>query len=454
MNRVRRCIHVFSAAAIAAVLSAPPAEAAVTLGQEQAVAMGLGRHPAVRAAGHGIEAARARTSQTHTAWLPRVKVEGSYMAIGPVQDMVIDTGIAPPPPFGGAPIIIEKEIGSLHNAAVGVSAAWRAFEAGATAVRTEAAEALERAAEADAEQQRVQIAYAVRAAYLAARFFQELDTTTGASLALARAELREEEARRAAGLGSDLDLARVRMRAAELEARAGQASQERARAQTTLRLLLGLEPGAELRLSDDLKTLAGAPLGPAPRTDAHPLRRTVAALEQAAERDRSLKWRAYWPTLDVVGAVKYQYPKNYFETDQAGPTYSAGAVLTWIAFDGDLLRRQIAESDAKLAELYAKEQAADEEIRRQLADAEAQIRTSETAASAAERTLEAAQIYERAARAALGAGAGTALELRKATDGVDQARLAWLKACFDGALARAAYLRAGGRARIEEEKGW
>lgn len=435
---------------LAVLLGAPAAEAAPrSLSQEQAVDVALERHPALEAATRAIEVAEARESQTESAWLPRVKAEASYLLMGPVQSLTIDTGLTPP--GSTAPIVISREMGSLHNAGFGASVAWRALDFGNRLVRTEAAAALVRAEQAQGEQQRAEIAYAVRAAYLAARFFQEMEATTGRSLEVAKQTERNATLQRSAGLGSDLEVARAKMRAAELDAQHTRAGQERARAEATLRLLLGLGPDAPVALSDDLRRLGMAPLPPRGPSSDSPTQQRLGALAEAAELESERLFWEWWPTIDVVGSVKYQYPKNYFENDAWGGVYSAGAVWTWNVFDGDLVRRQRAEADARAAQLRAQARAADEDAERKLAEARAQQRTAEAAAASAQRTREAAQTYLRAAEASRAAGAGTDLEIDEARDSVDQAELGELKAYFEAALAHASLLLAQGKAKASEQ---
>ena len=430
----------------ATTLVASTARAApLTLSQEQAVERTLERHPAIEAAARAVDVADARQSEVESAWLPRLKADASYMLIGPLQELTIDTGITPPGQT--APISIQKELGSIHNASVGVTLTWRALDFGVRIVQAQAAEALARAERAQGEAQKAEIAYAVRAAYLGARFFQEMEAVTSGSLTVAEAELRDRTLQRKAGIGSDLDVARIEMRAAELRAQQTRAHQERARAITTLRLLIGADPRTELVLSDDLRKLGTSPVPPVGPTDDSPARQRIAALAEAAELDSDRLWWQYWPTIDLVGNVKYQYPKNYFETDVGGPAYSAGAVWSWNIFDGDLIRRQRVEAEAKAAQLRAQDRAVGEDIERKQAEAEAQVRTAEAATESAASTKAAAETYLRAAKAGLEAGSGTALEVRQASDSVDQAELTALRAYFDAALARAAALLAQGKAR-------
>ncbi|MFH2005771.1 MAG: TolC family protein [bacterium] len=413
----------------------------LSLSQEQAARHAVARHPLVKAAGHATAGAKARVEMAKTGWLPRARIEGGYMLMGPVQrlHMELDPGIP-----GIDPIVIDNQLGSLHNASVGLTLAWRAVDFGARDVLASAAQAAAAASKAEGRERAAKIAYAARAAYLATLFFEELAKVTQRSLNVALAEQREQRLRKKAGVGDDLSLARADIRIAELQSRVTRARLERARALVNLRLLLGLKSSTTLRLTDSLKALGSAPL-PAAQPKRHPTRMKLAALQRATRLEVKRLGRTWWPTIDVIGQLKYQYPKNYFENDRAGLFYSVGVMVTWNVFDGDLIRRQRMEARAKVSEVRSLTRAADEEISRTLVDAGAHVRIAASSVRSAKQTLEAADVYLRAARVSVKAGTGTALELRKAEEAVDQARLGEIKAYFDGALARAARLLALGK---------
>ena len=431
--------------AVIALLLVPVSRASarsLALSQEEAVKRAVGRHPAVDASKMASRVARAQVSMAKTGWLPRVKVEGGYMLMGPVQRLrlEVDPGIP-----GIAPIAIDNQLGSLHNASVGVTVAWRAFDFGARDVRTAAAKALVAASKAETAERAAQIAYATRAAYLAALFFEELTTVTAGSLKVARAEQREHRLRRKAGVGNDLDLARADIRVAELVARYSKAQQERGRALVTLRILLGLGPGASVRLTDSLRKLGVAPVTTRAKPQLHPSRLRLRALERASRLEYKRLGRSWYPTIDLVGQVKLQYPKNFFENDVAGLFYSVGVMVTWNVFDGDLIRRQRQAAEHKVSQVKALARANNEEISRRLSDAGAQVRIARSSVLSAKRMLRAANVYLQAARISKKSGLTTALEVRKAEEKVDQAHLGEIKAYFDGALARADHLRAQGK---------
>ncbi len=443
-------LALFTVIALLGLGFSPTARAQSTshsLSQDQAVKRAVGRHPAVDAGKMAARAAQARVSMAKSGWLPRVRLEGGYMLMGPVQQMrlAVDPGIP-----GVDPIVMENDLGSLHNASVGLTVAWRAFDFGARDVRTAAARALVAASKAETAERAAQIAYATRAAYLAVLFFQEMAGVNARSLKLALAERREHRIRKKAGVGNDLDIARSDIRVAELKSNLSRSRQESARALVTLRILLGLKPGATLRLTDNLKQLGTATVQSRTKPRLHPSRLRLRALERASRLEVKRLGRNWWPTIDVVGQVKYQYPKNYFESDTAGLFYSVGVKLSWNIFDGDLIRRQRRQARFKESQVKALARATGEEISRKLSDAGAKVRIAASSASSAQRMLKAARVYLRAAKISKKAGMTTALEVRKAEEKVDQASLGEIKAYFDGALARAAQLLAQGKSATRQ----
>lgn len=433
------------APATAAATDPPPPDPQ-RLDADAAVARALARHPALLAAAHAAESASARVEQARTAWLPRVGVDAGYRYAGPVPELVVDTGITPP----GAPepIVIRREAGTEHNAHVTARAGWRAWDFGARDARTGAADAGVEAAAHERDERAADIAFAVRAAYLAVLLFDETSAVTERSLAIAREERSEAELRRSAGVGDDLAVASAASRVADLESRLVDARQGRARSLATLESLLGVPTGAALVLTETLSgQMAAAATDAAAATgEGHPTLERMGALARATERRRDAVERSAWPTVDLYGSLAYQYPHTFFETDAAGVVWAAGVTLSWDAFDGGLRGRQEDELAAREAEISALRDAAREEIDRQAVDARTRIESALGAAEAAERSREAAEVYLEAGRTAFAAGTATALDVRKAEEAVDRAHLAAVKARFDGALARAALKRARGQA--------
>ncbi len=429
---------------VASILATSPVAAeTITLGMEDAVRTVLDRHPALAASERGVEGAEAVASQTRTGWLPRVTVEAGYQYAGPLPELSMDPGIANP--ITGDPILIEQSLGTEHNAKFGLQVGWRAWDFGARDRRTDAALAGVDAALAQGRERAVDIALAVRNAYLASQFFSAVEDVTLRSLATNEQELSEEKLRREAGIGDDVAVARVESRVAELEARLEATHQGRARALATLRILLGFAPDRSFELSEALPEIP--PDFEAPASARHSGLARLDALQEVTVQQRKSLWSAYWPTIDLFGGVYYQHPKSFVE-DKWGPAYMAGVSLKWEVFDGDLKRRQRRELEAKEAQVGELQRAFEEELNRGTAEALSDLRSAAASAVAARRTLAAAEVYLRAARGAVDAGTGTALDLRKAEEATDRARLALVQARFDGARAHTKLLHSAGIATL------
>ena len=408
------------------------------LSLDAAVRAAIARSPALIAAARSADGADARVAQAETAWLPRVTVESKYVFAGPLPELVIDTGLTPPGAAG--PLVVQRTMGSEHHFTAGATVGWRAVDFGARDVAADAAESAARAARLDGEARATELAWGVRSAWLGARLLEEVAAVTERSLASTAADLKVAVARKEAGLGNTVAVAGLEARAAELEARRTDALIGRERAVSTLRLLTGLPKGAPVELDGDLPTTEGAAAA-----DGMPA--TVARLEaltEAARESHEALGRGYWPTLDVFAGFGVQYPETSFAEDGWNISYQAGVALTWPVFDGMLRSRQRDEAAAKIAELEALGQAAREEAERSAVDADARLASARASALAAVRAEQTAEVYARAARAAETAGIGTDLEVRKAEEVLDQARLAALRSRYEAAMARSDALRAHG----------
>jgi len=268
--------------------------------------------------------------------------------------------------------------------------------------------------------------------------------------ATANEDRAQQVLRKQAGLGDDLALAAVDARVAELEARQSDLREKRAQALNSLALLLGRRADETVRPTETLAQLAGAAtLRATEPVGTHPSIARLDAIGRGVRAQSVALGRQGLPALDVFGLVAWQYPKSFFETDASGVVYALGAAFSWDVFDGGMRSKQQRELEEKAAEIGALKRAADEDLVRRRADARSTLRASHGALRAARRALEAAEVYARIARTAAGAGTGTQLDVRRADDGVDRARLALLSAQYDAAMALGALWHAEGRAALQ-----
>lgn len=429
-----------SAVLLSATLALPAQ--AEPLSIDDAVTRAVADHPALEAATHRAEAAEATAEQAATAWLPRVTVDAKYRFSGPIPTLDIDTGIAPP---GGTPLVISRELGSYHFAALGATAAWRVYDFGSRDLRAEAAETAAQAAGLERDVQSADIAYAVRASYLALAFTHEAEAVTNNALKTAKEDLVEKETRLRVGVGSELEVAAARSRVAELEARQVDVAQDQRIAESKLRTLLDLDPNDPIELTDSLEDLAGRSR-PQP-TETTPALERLSLLEQASTLNAEAIDRSFWPTLDAFVTADFRYPQTFVSTDP-GFTYAAGVSMTWLVFDGGLADRQVDEAAARAAEISSSRTALSDDLDRQSADALTQWEAASERIAPAETQLQTAEAYLKAAKGAKGAGVSNALDVTRAEERLEAAGLARTRAYFEQAMAQATWLHAQGLTEV------
>ena len=410
------------------------------LSLEEAVRRAIDRHPGIAASADSTAAALETVGQAESTYWPRLTLTSSYRYSGPTPELVIDTGFVVPGQT--EPLIFENELGTPHNAQVGLQVGWRVFDWGARSAIVDAALASVDATAAEGESRAVDIAYAVRASYMAAQFYEEIVSITERALATANQYLRDRETRLDVGIGREVEVAAAAARVAELEARLIDAQGQHQLALNTLKLLMDAPTGTELELADGLEMMQSRTIGGDPA--ANPQLGGLTALSEALDAQADATSRSFWPTLDVGANTAYQFPETFVNTEEAGFAYSVGVMLTWELFDGFLRHHREAELRSRVHATDNAREALFEELERSQMDAELRREAARARADAAQRQLEAAEAYLRAATSAVDSGAGTALDVLEAEGAVDAAHLSDLQARFTYAMATADLMRALG----------
>ncbi|MCA9552356.1 MAG: TolC family protein [Myxococcales bacterium] len=413
-------------------LGAVGAEPGGGLDIKQAVEVALARAPALEARRAQEAAARAQAESASGAYLPRITFEANYLARSPKNKLPVDLPTIPGVSFDIG------EVDDVHHLQVGLQAGYRVFDL-SRGHRVDAARVKADAEVAETEARAADLAYGVRATFLAALYARDVRDITQASLALAREEEKRSELRVKAGVESDVALAQAKVRVAGLAAQARRASLELERYRARLASLMGQDSLPELE--GDLEAL-GAPTAPLD-PEAHPELRRLAALEQASLQMASARKLDLVPTLTVMGRASLQYPRAM--KLELGPVYEAGATLSWSIFDGFQRGSDIDAAKAQAEALARMSEATRENLARDLIDLDARAKTAEADLASADETLQQTQVYLRVARASVSAGAGTELDVHTAELGLDQAKVARKKALFERAMIRAETLKVYGR---------
>ncbi|MEQ9502924.1 MAG: TolC family protein [Deltaproteobacteria bacterium] len=397
--------------------------AAAPLTMQSAVEEALSSSPELKAATHKSASARAAVDQASSAYLPRVSVQAQYIARAPKNQLPIEL----PPIPGLEPV---GDIDDIHHVNADLVLGYRVLDLSRGA-RADAAEAKVQAARADTETAKAQLAFGVRANFLAALYARDVEKIATASLVVAESDAKRIALRTEAGVESDVALAQARVRVAELSAQLARAKNERRRYAEQLMVLLGRDAPPEV--TGDLAALAaGTKL---PELDSNP-RLTKARHERSAALSMAKSAsRGIVPTVDVFGTIGVAYPRAL--QLELGPVYTFGVKLEWLAFDGGLRSAQADGFEENAAAVEAMSDATRRELLRRLAQVEAKEATARADLESASRTLDETKIYLRVAKTAVSAGTGTELDVHTAELGLDRARMAMKKAELDIALAQA-----------------
>lgn len=312
-------------------------------------------------------------------------------------------------------------------------------------MKVSAASATAEAAVTREEASRDQVRRQVVSAYYAAAGAQGLLSSAQRSLVVAQAQLEQQTARKAAGVGSELEVFRA---AAEVE-RATQvladAQSQLATSRRTLRTLSGLEPAVDLSL---------------PQDDLHP-EPPVAELEAkagdtspvvAAERDATAASRtSAAASTALVPSLSAQFTQRF--TNATGfqgqaAVYNAGIGLQW-RLDGPTFQTMQVqasnESAAKLAAERARLQARDQIFqdwnRLEAARQKADLVVAQVAA---------AQRAAQVAKDRYAVGAATQVDVIQAERDVFSAEVAQIQARTELATARAALRLSAGLPVFDE----
>lgn len=395
---------------------------------DEAVDRAILRAPELRAAQFGEDAASERAEQARAAYWPRVSVDASYLARWPKNELPIDLSALPNLP--GLPTV--GDVDDIHHFNAGVQLGVVLFDL----TRGEKVDALEHLASAERAkltEAKAQLAFQTRAAFLAALFARDVAAISEASLAIAKEEEHRAAMRREVGTGTEVALAQARVRRASLEAQAKRSRHELARYTAQLASWIGAAEAIEVR--GDLQVLSSTASLSAEALRDSPVLQRLAAMRASAMSSARAKSRSIVPTVSALGKAELAYPRNL--TLEVGPVLSAGVNLSWVVFDGFLRTAGVAEAEAQASQLEESERAARETLERKLIELDARRKTASSDVESARESLEQAQVYVRAARAAVESGTGTELELTTAKNGIDQAQIAVSQALLAAALVEA-----------------
>ena len=418
-----------------------------TLTADAAVRRALQKNPTIRAARQGRTAASAAFRAARADWFPVVEGQAGYRRLSDNVDYTVDLPSVP----GGGRQAVTFAPAILNRYSARATVEQPLFTGFRVPNELDAAQARTRAAAAQVEAQRHEVAFDTRRAYW--RLYEAQIREQAVADALRQIERRLTDVRnqRAAGRATEADVLRVKARRDRVRSRQIQARNERRSARRALNDRLGRPLEAAVVL-DDTVTVDSTAHEPSrlvdrateQRPDLEVLRQTVAAREAEVEVVQS----GWFPQVALTGSYLYARPNEQLfpPEDRFQGTWEAGVRLSWQLSIGG--RTDAAVDRARARRLQAQYELQD---RRRAVVATVKKRTQNVkqarqALRAAETSVRSARAAYRAVRSRLEEGMVVVADLLDAGRAVRTARADLAAAQADYALARAALDRALGRA--------
>lgn len=419
------------------VFAALSAQAAEPWRFEDAIRFALTNSPDARIAMQRIAAAEAGLRQANAAAWPKLQLQSSYTRTD--NPMMVFGSILNQRAFGEPPLgpINFNDVPDIDNLNVRGVVTVPLYAGGQITSAREAARANAWAARDAADAVRNTLAFEVARAFHTVRKAREFVRAAEAAVAAFEKNLEIASNRFNAGTLLKADLLDVEVRLAQAREDLVRARNARELALRALRTLLGIDD-PNFDIADT------APVVPAPESYDFSSRPELAASSQAiraAEAELRRARGGYLPAVGLFGSVDYD---RGWRADGDGKSYTAGVMVQFNLWDGQLTRGKVqqaqaelhtaVENDRKLRLMLALEV---EQARLNLAEATERLRVTEKAVALAAESVE-------LTRARFEQGLALATQLIDAETALTGARVRHAEAEADYRIAVAALRKALG----------
>lgn len=456
MRPVARLLALGACLAVAAFPSAllPAEKKALTV--EDAVTLGLGRHPVLKAGAAGVEAAAARAREASAARLPALKLAGGYTRLSEVPpfEVSLPFGSLLPPSVPGKFVVSPS---FFNQYALRASVQQPLFTGFRLKNAVAAARLQEQAAAEDLSGDRGEVAFAVRSAYWNLYKAREFAKAAAENAARIRAHLADVANFLEAGLATRSDILRAEARLANADLASLEASDAAEIAGTSLASLLGLPLDTELETTTVPESVASPP-GTLDATEAGASGRIELALSRRPER-QALDFRAKsaeagiriarsgrLPQVFLSGSYLYMNPNPRLlpNKDEFYGTWDIGISVSFDLWNGGQTRQQEIQARARLDQSRAALAAIDDRITLEVKQAGLGVGQAGMRIEAAERATAQAEENLRVMTDRFREGVALSADVLDAEALLLEARTRRIRALADLALAEARLRRALG----------
>jgi outer membrane protein TolC len=403
---------------------------------DEAVAMAIAQNAALQAARARLEAGQAGASSTARRLAPAIHLSDEFQHF----NSAFDASIGP----GAPPFRVRKQDTNMFAVAAAQPLLGLLRLSADYSGQQETAEA----GAAQVESAELSLRQAVETLYLRVFEARALEGTALASERELNDRLEVARAQLASGVLTDADVLRVQVAAANARQQAIQAHSQELVSRAGLLALMGLPADdASVTFAEPKSLLESGQKRPeAAATQDQALSGRPEILQtrlslQAGEHQRRARLYALLPEIDLEGAYLRSYGQVIVPTNSA----FIGLKATWAIWEwgASYLAYRASQAQERAAAFDLENQK--QQIRAEVTSGMAQLDAAASAISLAEQTITSAQEAYRVTDAQLKAGTATTTDLLEAQSALTQARLNYLRAQYELAIARVNLRRATGR---------
>ncbi|HEY5915307.1 MAG TPA: TolC family protein [Verrucomicrobiae bacterium] len=411
---------------------------------ERALEQALANNPDARLARHRISAAQAGLEQANAAYWPRVQFQSSYtrtdnpmLVFGSVLNQRAYS-YSSPMNFNDVPDADDLNARGLVTVPL--------YTGGRNKAGRAAAKANTEAARQDREAVRNALGFEVARAFHTILKTREFIRAVEATVNSYQANLTIAEKRLEGGTLLKTDVLDLRVRLAQAREDLVRAQNANALASRALRNLLGVEE-ADFTIADS------APSPAMPESSDFSGRAELTAAQQreraAEEQARGAKG-GYLPRLSAFGSLDYDYGWKF---DNGGGSYTAGGMLQWDIWDGNLTRAKVREARANLESAREEQRKLRLALDLEVEQARLELKAARERLAVTEQAVIQAAESASLARARFQDGAAIATQLMDAETALVNARVRHAEAEADQRIALAAFRKAVGLPQLESKAG-
>ncbi len=420
------------------LVGAATAAAAEPWTLERALAQALTNSPDARLAQQRIRAAQAGLEQANAAVWPKLQFQSGYTRTdNPMYsfgNILNQRAFSPTIDFNNVPETDDLNVGGLITAPLytggALSAGRKAAQANAAAIRQDE--------QAIRNELGFEVARAFHTVLKTRQFIRAAEAAVNSfanNAAVARKRVAAGTLLRAEQLDVEVRLSQAREDL--LRARNANALAERA-----LRNLLGIEQG-EFTVADTAPAVSAPDSGDfSGRPELNALRQR----EQAAQAQVRAARSGYIPRLSAFGSLDYD---RGLRMDGDGKSYTAGVLLQWDLWDGQLTRAKVREASANLDQAREGQRKLRLGLDLELAQARLNLKDAEARLVVTEQAVAQAAESEQLTRARFEQGLALATQLIDSETALTGARVRRAEAEADQRIAVAAVRKALGLPQLE-----